>query len=65
MKKLIALVLVIVLMASLAGCCCCVNLEECDRCGELTICSEQTLRSTGRRVSICFDCYERYEHLFK
>ena len=65
MKKLIALVLVIALAVSLAGCCCCVTLQECDACGDTTFCTERTLRISGKKVPICMECYDRYEYLFK
>jgi hypothetical protein len=59
MKKLIAFVLVVALMASLAGCCCCLNLQECDTCGELGF-HQNTVRINGREYPVCDDCYDRY-----
>lgn len=65
MKKLIALVLVIALAVSLAGCCCCLSLQECENCHELGFCQERTLKYTGDKFIVCDDCYSQYRSIFK
>ena len=65
MKKLIALVLVIALMASLAGCCCCMPLAECEVCEEFTFCQERTVKFSSEKMMVCEDCYDSLGFMFK
>ncbi|MBP3314011.1 MAG: hypothetical protein J6K84_05100 [Oscillospiraceae bacterium] len=55
MKKIIALVLVIVTVFALTAC----TIGECDICGETGIC--KTKKVFGEKVQICNDCAEDLE----
>lgn len=60
MKKLICVLLVVVVMASMLTAC---GKFECDLCGEEKSGKKYTEKVLGQEAEICKDCYKELEEL--
>ena len=61
MKKILALILVIVMALSLAAC----TLAKCDLCGEFGLHQERSLGFSSNKYPVCNDCYNSYTSIFR